>query len=144
MNNQANILIAEDQDTDVYLTKWAFNKAGLSHHFTHVVDGQQAIDYLAGEPPYSDRAEYPWPDLLLLDLKMPRLTGFDVLAWLQRRPDHEPLNVVVLTSSDLQSDMAKARDLGASDYRVKPSSLDGMVQLAREIDERWLRTLARA
>ncbi len=144
MASQANILIAEDQDTDVYLTKWAFKKAGLPHNFSHVVDGQQAIEYLSGVTPYSDRSAYPWPDLMLLDLKMPRLTGFDVLSWLQRHPEHGPLTVVVLTSSDLESDMARARELGASDYRVKPSGLDGMVQLARDIDEQWLQDVSKS
>lgn len=134
-----NILIAEDQETDAYLMKWAFKKVGLEHQFSHVLDGQQTVDYLCGTAPFSDRERFPLPDLLLLDLKMPRLTGFDVLAWLKSNPGLNRFPVVVLTSSDLPADIEKAQELGAADYRVKPSGLDGMVRLALEIDQKWLR-----
>lgn len=142
MHRPANILIAEDQETDAYLMKWAFKKIGLEHSFSHVLDGQQTVDYLSGTPPYENRERFPWPDLMLLDLKMPRLTGFDVLTWLKANPSINKFPVVVLTSSDLPADIQKAQELGAADYRVKPSGLDGMVQLAREIDSRWLQKTA--
>ncbi len=135
----ANILMVEDQETDAYLVQWAFKKAGLVHRFVHLLDGQQAVDFFGGQPPFSDRAQYPWPDLVLLDLKMPRLNGFDVLAWLRSHPEVAAVDVIVLTSSDLPADIAKARSLGAVDYRVKPATLDGMVRLAKELDATWLR-----
>jgi CheY-like chemotaxis protein len=139
MPSAVNILIAEDQETDAYLMKWAFKKVGLEHNFAHVIDGQQTVDYLSGTAPYSDRDKFPFPDLLLLDLKMPRLTGFDVLSWLKANPSLNRFPVVVLTSSDLPADIQKAQELGAADYRVKPSGLDGMVRLALEIDQKWLK-----
>ena len=139
MPSSANVLIAEDQETDAYLMKWAFKKVGLDYNFAHVLDGQEAVDYLSGKGHFSDRAQYPFPDLLLLDLKMPRLTGFDVLSWLKSNPPAGKLPVVVLTSSDLPADIQRARELGATDYRVKPSGLEGMVKLAQDLHERWLK-----
>lgn len=139
LHKPANILIAEDQETDAYLMKWAFEKAGFQHRFLHVSDGQFAIDYLTGMAPYDDREANPAPDLLLLDLKMPRLSGFDVLAWLQAHPPQDKFPVVVLTSSDMTTDRQRALGLGATDYRVKPTELEGMLQLARELHEQWLR-----
>ncbi len=135
----ANILMVEDQESDVYLIEWAFKKIGSRHRFIHLLDGQQAVDFFSGEPPYCDRAQYPWPDLVLLDLKMPRLNGFDVLGWIREHPAVPTPDIVVLTSSDLPADVDRARSLGAADYQVKPASLDGMVQLATELNLSWLR-----
>src|SRR5512140_3101258 len=92
----ANILMVDDQETDAYLVKWAFKKAGLPHHFIHLLDGQQAIEFFGRQAPYSDGTKYPWPDLVLLDLKMPRLNGFDVLGWLRDHPAIAALDIVVL------------------------------------------------
>ena len=139
MGSPSNILIAEDQETDVYLMKWAFRKAGFEHGFVHVSDGQLTIDYLKGYGPYCDRRSNPFPNLLLLDLKMPRLSGFDVLIWLHNNPLSDKFPIVVLTSSDIASDRERALSLGAADYKVKPCELDDMVELARELDEQWLK-----
>jgi CheY-like chemotaxis protein len=138
----ADILMVEDQDTDAYLVRWAFKKAGLAHRFIHLLDGQQAVEFFGRQAPYTDRAQFPWPDLVLLDLKMPRLNGFDVLAWLKAHGDVPALDVVVLTSSDLPGDVARARSLGAVDYFVKPATLDGMVQLAMQLHSKWLHITA--
>jgi CheY-like chemotaxis protein len=104
----------------------------------HVADGQEAIDYLRGDADYADRARYPFPGLLLLDLKMPKVDGFDVLSWLKTRPDLETLAVVVLSSSSREDDIERARELGADDYRVKPADFEDLLALAQDVASKWL------
>jgi CheY-like chemotaxis protein len=132
------VLAAEDEETDQFILKRAFSQAKLACPLILVSDGQQAIDYLNGDAPYGDRMAYPLPALLLLDLKMPRVTGFDVLAWLATRPEFSSLPVIVLTSSDHDSDIQKARQLGARDYIVKPHSFSHLVNIIRGLGDRWL------
>jgi DNA-binding response OmpR family regulator len=102
--------------------------------------GQQVIEYLKGEGHFADRKLHPWPQLLLLDLKMPRVNGFDVLTWLQEHADLKKMPVVVLSSSDYPDDLETARKLGASDYRIKPSNPQQLVQFAIDMDKRWLQS----
>lgn len=132
------VLAAEDEETDRFILQRAFSRAELTCPLTLVADGQQAIDYLCGGAPFSDRKVHPFPALLLLDLKMPRMTGFDVLEWLGARPEFNCLPVVVLTSSAHASDVQKARQLGALDYIVKPHEFSQLVKILRELGERWL------
>ncbi len=134
----AVVLVAEDDENDVLLLRLAFKRAGLGHSIVSVPNGKEAVSYLAGDLPYADRTRHPLPQLVLLDLKMPVMHGFDVLAWLRTQPDLRHRPVVVLSSSGLQSDMDKARRLGAADYRVKPASLEQLIDLVRELAERWL------
>ena len=138
MAKQFSILLAEDEESDVFLLRQAMKKAGLPHRLVVAQDGQEAVDYLNGEAPYTNRTQYPLPDLLLLDLKMPRLSGFDVLVWLRERPDLKTLPAVVLTSSADEADRKRARELGAADYQVKPSDFPGLVKTLQEIQARWL------
>jgi CheY-like chemotaxis protein len=143
MIDQALILLAEDEQTDAYFIQWACKKAGLPHRIVHVLDGQDAVDYLSGEGAYVDRVQHPFPDLLLLDLKMPRLTGFDVLAWLKQQPDTPDFPVVVLSSSDYPADIEQARKLGATEYKIKPGNPQLLVELLLDLDCRWLRPPSR-
>src|SRR6185436_18985237 len=94
------VLVAEDDPSDAFLLQRAFAASGVPAVLHFVRDGQEAIDYLGGEANYANREAHPLPDLLLLDLKMPRLNGFDVLAWLRQQPGLRRLPVTVLTSSD--------------------------------------------
>jgi CheY-like chemotaxis protein len=105
-----------------------------------VRDGQEAVDYLAGNKPYNDRTAYPFPALVLLDLKMPRMSGFDVLAWLADRSEFKHLPLVVLSSSSDDSDREKARLMGAKEYFVKPHSLLDLVKIIQDLADRWLST----
>jgi CheY-like chemotaxis protein len=132
------ILAAEDEESDRMILELAFEKARSPHPLILVRDGQEAIDYLSGKGHYADRSAHPLPALIVLDLKMPRMNGFDVLAWLTRQPQYKELPAVVLSSSADQSDVAKARQLGARDYFVKPHRLDNLVAIAQQIQVRWL------
>jgi CheY-like chemotaxis protein len=138
VNHRGPILLAEDNENDALLVRVALQKAAVLRPLVIARDGQEAIDYLAGQAPYADRARYPLPALLLLDLKMPRVNGFQVLAWLQERPDLAALPVVVLSSSAIESDIARARQLGADDYRVKPPDFQALVKIVQELSRRWL------
>jgi CheY-like chemotaxis protein len=103
-----------------------------------VRDGQEAVDYLSGKGQYADRAAHPLPALVVLDLKMPRMNGFDVLGWLAEQPDFKEIPAVVLSSSADELDMKKARQLGAREYFVKPHSLDELIKIAHQMQARWL------
>jgi CheY-like chemotaxis protein len=133
-----SILLAEDDPNDVFLLQLALEKARISNPLIITQDGQQAVSYLNGDGPFADRDKYPLPALLLLDLKMPGMDGFDVLAFLNRCQDLRGLPVVVLSSSDHPSDLEKARRLGVTDYRVKPQDFAALVELAQELHARWL------
>src|SRR5437016_14158370 len=105
MPDQAIILLAEDREDDVLLIRKAFSKANISNPLQVVRDGEEAIAYLSGEGKYSNRDEYPLPDLFLLDLKMPGKDGFDVLRWVRQQTGLSALSVVVLTSSEDMRDV---------------------------------------
>ena len=137
ISNAGEVLVADDDENDVFLLRIAFQKAGLPHTLIHVWDGEEAINYLRRKT--SRNANQTKPKLLLLDLKMPRVDGFDVLRWLQACPETNSLPVVVLSSSTLPADKKKAKDLGAKDYFVKPSSIDELMTLVRALHERWLK-----
>ncbi len=131
------ILLAEDDPNDTLLIKRAFQKAGLGGILKTVSDGDQAIDYLRGVNDFADRAKFPLPFLLLLDLKMPGTNGFEVLQWLRGQPDFKRLLVVVLTSSNLQADVDRAYDLGANSYLVKPVEFNEMVNMIQRFEAYW-------
>jgi len=132
------ILLVEDMSDDVLLLQRAFHRAALDWPIHVVQDGEAAIAYLAGSGPYADRTRYPLPALLLLDLKLPRRSGFEVLAWVRRQPGLHRLPVVVLTSSREPADITRAYDLGANSYLVKPAGADELVDLARTLSHYWL------
>jgi len=137
MTNEKFILLAEDEENDVLLLERAFEKAGLKHSLKIVRDGEQTIGYLSGRGIYADRKKFPLPFLLLLDLKMPGTDGFEVLQWLRREADFKRLLIVVLTSSNLQSDVDRAYELGANSYLVKPVSFDEMANLIQRFEIYW-------
>jgi CheY-like chemotaxis protein len=131
------ILLVEDDANDVLLIQRAFNKAGLQSNLKTVRDGEQAIHYLAGEGVYADREKYPMPFLVLLDLKMPSVNGFEVLEWVRQQPAMKRLLIVVLTSSNLQADVDHAYELGANSYLVKPVEFDEMVHMIQRFEIYW-------
>src|SRR5258706_502401 len=132
------ILVAEDNPTDIFILKRAFLKAGIDPHISFVRDGQEVLDYLEGEKDFSDRKAHPFPELMLLDLKMPKLDGFDVLRWVRKQPGLNRLLVIVLTSSNQSKDVNRAYDLGANSYLVKPSRLDDFTDVVERLNDYWL------
>jgi CheY-like chemotaxis protein len=138
MLNNVPILLAEDDENDVFLMRRAFDRAGIPNPLFVVHNGQEALDYLAGKGEYAEREKHPLPGLLLLDLKMPWMDGFDMLTWLRAHSEFDTLPVVVLTSSKLQSDIDRSRQLGVYDYRVKPQTFEDLVRLLDDVRKCWL------
>jgi CheY-like chemotaxis protein len=138
MNVAATILLAEDREDDIVLIQRAFEKGGIRNPLIVVRDGEEAINYLTGVVPFSDRERFPIPALLLLDLKMPRMDGFEVLGWLKTQPGLAALRVVVLTSSEDIGDVTKAYQLGANSFLVKPLDFHNTVAMVETITDYWL------
>jgi len=116
----------------------AFRKAGLGCGLRTVVNGQEAKDYLSGRGGYANRDEHPIPVLVLLDLKMPLLSGFEVLEWMRGHPGLTSLPVVVFTSSPRQEDKARAKELGADEYIEKPSQVAKFGDVVQRLRVNWL------
>ena len=131
-------LLAEDSQNDVFLMQQAFKKAGLPNPIQVVSDGQEAISYLKGEGRYSDRAQYPLPMAVLLDLKMARMNGFEVLEWVRKQPNLKRVVVIILTASNRSSDADRAYDLGANFYLTKPGKFEDLVDMTKCLHD-WLR-----
>lgn len=138
MPNRKAILVADDSADDAYILKRAFDKAGTKVPLLFVRDGQELIDYLSGADGFADRQNHPMPRVLLLDLKMPKLDGFDVLRWLQRQPELRRLIVTVLSSSNESQDVNLAYDLGANSYVVKPASMTGYAEIVEKLRDYWV------
>jgi CheY-like chemotaxis protein len=138
MTKLAHILLVEDNRMDVELTLDAFHEAKLLNTIHVASDGQVALDYLFGRGPYADRKAFPKPNLVLLDLKLPGIDGFEVLRQIKSTPILKRLPVVILTSSKEEGDRALSYDRGANSYLVKPVSFDGFMGVVREIEGYWL------
>jgi CheY-like chemotaxis protein len=132
------VLVADDSPEDRFLLMHAFTDAGMTPKLFFVRDGEEAIEYLEGKLSFSDRQVYPFPQLLLLDLKMPKVDGFDVLRWMQEHPTLKRMLVAVLTSSAERSDVNRAYDLGANSYLVKPFGYAGYRTLVERLHGYWL------
>jgi len=128
------ILVVDDNPDDVLLIRRAFERAGLKHPIHSASDGEEGIAYLRADPPYDHRFEYPLPDLVLLDIKMPRTNGFEVLRWIRRQPEFLHLCVVMLTSSDAIRDANQAYQLGADSFLVKPLDFVNAAELSQSLD----------
>ena len=138
MIDSAVILLAEDDDNHVVLLRHAFKEANFLNPLHVVRDGEETIAYLKGEGQYANRAEYPLPALLLLDLKMPRKNGFEVLKWIRQEPGLRALRVIVLTSSDGLQDVNLAYRLGANSFLVKPVDFEHFVAVVHALQGYWL------
>lgn len=136
MHDNRPILLIEDDPEAADLLQLALKKAGLRRPLRVLSDGDAAIAYLSSEPPYENREANPPPCLLLLDLKLPRKSGLEVLAWLRSRINTRPLPVVMITSSAAESDIEEALKLGIRAYCIKPSDFEDLKKLARMIRRR--------
>ena len=138
MNTSAHILLVEDNRMDVELTLDAFREIRLENQVSVARDGQEALDYLFGQGKYEDRKEYPLPDIILLDLKMPGIDGFGVLRKVKNTPILKRIPIIVLTSSTDEGDRALSYDKGVNSYLVKPISFGGFLEMVSKIENYWI------
>lgn len=137
MDRDLTILIIEDDPNDVLLLKKALSRAGIKDPIQVVTDGGQAIRYLQGDDEYGDRLQFPFPSVIFTDLKMPRMSGFDVLQWLRTHPECSVIPLIILTASRMDEDVRRAYQMGANAYLVKPSSIEELQEMVRTAYEFW-------
>ena len=137
MEKLAHILLVEDNHMDVVLTLDAFKEAKLKNKVSVAHDGQEALDYLFGREKYANRKLFPKPNLILLDLKMPGIDGFEVLRQIKNTEKLKRIPVVILTSSKEEGDRAMSYDMGANSYLLKPVAFNGFVDVVKKIDDYW-------
>lgn len=136
---ELSILLVEDDSNDVLLMKRALEKNGL-HSPLHVVgDGEEALHYLQHTGPFVDLLSHPFPDVILMDLKLPRINGLEVLHWLHEHPECPAVPTIVFSASRIDSDVKEAYRLGANTYFVKPANFDELLELVRLMHEYWRR-----
>ena len=143
MARTAAILLVDDDANDALLVRKAAQKTLAGIPILVVSNGQEAVHYLQGEGIYADRSKYPFPDIVLLDLKMPIMNGFEVLRWVRSQPKLRRLPVILLTSSSQTADINRAYDLGANSFLVKPPDLDSLTQLVKTVANYWVQTNVR-
>ena len=139
MDENLAILVAEDDDNDAELLKMALSRAGINGSVWFVKNGREAIDYLQGRGKYVDRSQYPFPKIVITDLKMPGLNGLELLEWLRSHPDCKVLPTILMSGSGLHSDVKRAYQFGVNSYFQKPSTLAELIDLMRLLKEYWMR-----
>jgi CheY-like chemotaxis protein len=135
------VLYVEDEESDATFMRMAFADRGMESALRVVGDGRVAVEYLSGAGQYADRREYPLPSVVLLDLNLPQLPGFEVLKWIRNHPDVARTPVVVFSSSTREDDRVKALELGASEFVAKPSSGMKFGEVVERLRERWMGTV---
>jgi CheY-like chemotaxis protein len=137
---ELRVLLVEDDPADVRLIQRAFNTLPSPVAISRLTNGDEAVSYFSGDAPFENRAAFPIPELLLLDIKLPRRSGFEVLQWLRKQDSGlRRLPVIMLTSSRHSADINRAYDLGANSYLSKPETGQQLQQLASEILSYWLK-----
>ena len=132
------ILLVEDNADDALLLKDAFHEVNIINSILVLENGKKAIAYLKGKGIYVNRKQYPLPILILLDLKLPILSGFEVLQWLKQQPILKRIPVLIMTSSNIPEDINKAYDWGANSYLVKPVDSEDLIRISQQIATYWL------
>jgi CheY-like chemotaxis protein len=135
---QSTILVVEDDAHDREVIKTVFKGFGVTDSLHMVNDGVEAIDYMMGEGPYSDRVQHPYPTFIMTDLKMPRASGFELLHHIKSNPAFAVIPTVVLSASEDPDDIRTSYMLGASSYHVKPQTLDGLRAQLKILHDYWL------
>jgi CheY-like chemotaxis protein len=138
MQRQCTILIVDDDENDIFFVKRAFTEINVHCTFQILNNGQEVVDYLGGHEPYADREKYPLPIMILMDLKMPIMDGFQVLAWLRSRAGIKVIPTIVFSSSDLPSDITRAYELGANSFMTKSVTYDGLLLKLQTLSQYWL------
>lgn len=132
------VLHIDDDPKDAALLSAAAAQAGVGFLLVHIEDGEGAMAYLSGSGQFADRQRFPLPALILLDLKMPRADGLEVLQWIRNCPALRQTQVLVLSGSELQEDIRQAYAAGANSYLVKPIGFEALVSLVRKLSAFWL------
>ncbi len=138
MTTSMTLLLVDDNEDDIFFTKQALREAKITNPVQTAADGQAAINYLNGTGKYENRGQFPLPGLMLLDLKMPGKSGFEVLQWLREQPELSTLIVIVLTTSRECSDIQRAYQLGANSYLQKPSDTRVLAEMMLALKSYWL------
>lgn len=138
MQQEFPILIAEDDENDAMILQRALRKAGFGNPFHISGNGADVIKYLKGEPPYTDRSVYRFPRMLITDLKMPIMDGFELLTWLQEHQECNLIPRLVLSASQQEDDIQRAYRLGVNSYLVKPGTFDELVKQLRLVFDYWI------
>lgn len=131
------MLIMEDDENDVLLLKRAFKKLNFEYPMYRVRDGEEGIDYLRGQGRFSNREEFPYPSVILMDLKMPKKSGFEVLKWIKEHPFCKMTPVIVFSSSAQDDDIKRAYELGAGSYFLKPHDFTELLELLTLFRHYW-------
>ena len=129
MDDKQTILLVDDSEDDLLLMKHACEAAHFKPAVVTITDGEAAMAYLSGEGIYSNRAKYPLPTVMLLDLNMPRVSGFEVLTWVRAVPGLKRLPIIVFSASTRTEDVERAFEIGANSYLVKPCSLAALIAM---------------
>ena len=132
------VLYVEDDPNDTRLMRYAWARVGVQNPLQIVPDGEEAVRYLSGRGRYADRTDHPMPTLMLMDLKLPKMSGFDVLKWLRSQAELQALRVIVLSSSRMPPDIGAAHALRINAYLVKPALFDEWVAMVDTLKESWL------
>ena len=135
--DRPTLLIVEDNDDDIFFIERIFKQIGARCELKFARDGMEAIDYLSGKGTFKDRAQYPMPTIILMDLKMPRRNGFEVLEWMHNQPEITLIPTIVVTSSTLQEDVTRAYRLGANAVMNKPVDKDSLLQMLKSFHIYW-------
>jgi CheY-like chemotaxis protein len=133
-----DILLVEDNEAHAELVMWGFRNQQVASRIHHVIDGDQALNYLFGRGIYADRELYPRPNLILLDLRLPKIDGLEVLRTIKITPSLLRIPVVILTSSDAETDIAKSYEYHANSYLVKPLDFKAFTNLMKVLGSYWL------
>ena len=135
------VLVAEDNPDDALLLRRALDKAGIIARVKVVADGEEMLLYLQGRGAYANRSSSPLPSLIILDLKMPRKSGLEVLQWINENPDVAVVPTIVLSASNLEKDVRAAYNLGANTYFVKPTTFEELVETMRMVEKYWKKAM---
>ena len=140
MHAEPVILLVEDSSDDLELLRRFFAKAGLQNSLQAVPDGVEAISYLLGRGKYDDRGRYPEPNIVLIDINMPRVNGLELMSWLRTQPDFERLVIVALSGSGHQDEIDRAYEMGANSYLLKPTSGAELERVIKSFYDYWVRS----
>jgi CheY-like chemotaxis protein len=135
--DRPTLLIVEDNEDDIFFVERIFKQIGARCELRFARDGIEAIEYLSGHGGFKDRAKYPMPTIILMDLKMPRRNGFEVLEWMHNQPEIKLIPTIVVTSSTLQEDVTRAYRLGANAVMNKPVDKDSLLQMLKSFHIYW-------